>query len=236
MVNCIIVADKESSGFLNKFVEKTSSLTMVGSFSDPGLVKEELIKRKDIDLVFIDLETLKTDCFEFISSLDYKPNIILVSEGGQNAMKAFDFDIVDYLLKPVTYSRFYKAVDKAAKYYSKKEVRNSEDNEIYIKNGSALIKLKLKDIIFIEALENYVILNTNRERFTIHFTMKGIENQLPYKLFYRVHRSFIVNKSSIHAIRENTLDLNVGGKIKNFPIGKSYKDQLLNEINLIAKG
>jgi DNA-binding LytR/AlgR family response regulator len=159
----------------------------------------------------------------------------MVSSSDQNALKAFDFNVIDYMLKPVTYSRFCKAVDKAIKYYSHKEVSNRGDNEIFIKKGSSLVKLKLKDIIYIEALENYATINTNDQRFTIHFTMKGIKNQLPSEIFIRIHRSFIVNKSMIHAIKEDTMDLHFGNSFKNLPVGKSFRDALLNDINLIAR-
>ena len=97
------------------------------------------------------------------------------------------------------------------------------------------MKLKLRDIIFIEALENYVTLTTNDDKFTIHFTMKAIENQLPSGVFIRVHRSYIINKSMIQAIKENTLDLNVGGSLKSIPVGKSFRDSLLNDINVMAR-
>jgi len=100
------------------------------------------------------------------------------------------------------------------------------DNEIFIMKGSSLIKIKLKDIIYIEALENYVTLNTNLERFTIHFTLKAIENQLPSEIFIRVHPSFIVNKSMIQAIKEDSLDLKVGDTLKNLPIDNSFRDFL----------
>jgi DNA-binding LytR/AlgR family response regulator len=99
----------------------------------------------------------------------------------------------------------------------------------------ALAKLKIKDIIYVEALENYVTLNTNDERYTIHFTMKGIQNQLPPGVFIRIHRSFIVNKSMIQAINENNIDLIVGDTFKNLPLGKSFRDSLLNNINLMAR-
>ncbi len=234
-MNCIIVADKASSILLEEFVGKSSSLNLVGTFSDSVSARNQLLKRQDIDLVFIDLDTLGTDSFDFINNLDNHPNIIMVSSSDQNALKAFDFNVIDYMLKPVTYSRFCKAVDKAIKYYSHKEVSNRGDNEIFIKKGSSLIKLKLKDIIYIEALENYATINTNDQRFTIHFTMKGIENQLPSEIFIRIHRSFIVNKSMIHAIKEDTMELHFGNSFKNLPVGKSFRDALLNDINLIAR-
>ena len=98
-----------------------------------------------------------------------------------------------------------------------------------------MVKLKIKDIIYIEALENYVTLNTIERKFTIHFTMKAIENQLPSWIFIRVHRSFIVNKSMIQTIKENSLDLIIGDKLKNIPVGDSFRDPLLNSINMMAR-
>ncbi len=106
--------------------------------------------------------------------------------------------------------RFCKAIDKVIRYFSPKELSTSGDEEIFIKKGSSLVKLKLREIVFVEALENYVTLNTNTDKFTIHFTMKAIENQLPSGVFIRVHRSFIINKSMIQAIKENSLDITVG--------------------------
>jgi DNA-binding LytR/AlgR family response regulator len=234
-MNCIICSDKMSSKFLEEFVAKSSLINLVGTFSDSASVKDQLSKRQDIDLIFLDLEILDMDSFDFISSLEYQPNIIMISSGEENAMKAFDFSVVDYLLKPVTYSRFCKAIDKANRYYSCKEVSNSDDNEIFIKKGSSLVKLKLKDIIYIEALENYITLYTKDEKFTIHFTMKAIENQLPSGIFIRVHRSFIVNKSNIQKITENSLELIIGNQQKTIPIGNSFKDPLLKAINVITR-
>ncbi|MCE5345993.1 MAG: LytTR family DNA-binding domain-containing protein [Bacteroidales bacterium] len=234
-MNCIIGADKKSCNLLEEFVGKSSSLNLVGSFSDIDSVRNQLSGRQDIDIAFLDTDILEMDFFDFLNSLDYQPNIIIVSSSDVNALKAFEHNVVDYLLKPLTYSRFFKAIDKAIKYYLHKEDRNSGDNEIFIKKGSSLVKLKLKDIIYIEALENYVTLNTNDERFTIHFTMKAIENQLPPGIFIRVHRSYIVNKSMIQAIKENSLDLKVGDELKNLTIGKSFRDPLLNNLNMLGR-
>jgi DNA-binding LytR/AlgR family response regulator len=234
-MNCIICANKISSQVLEEFVEKSSSLSLAGTFSDSVSMRNQLSKRKDIDLILLDIDTPEIDVFNFISSFDYKANIIIVSSDDKDALKAFEFNIVDYLLKPVTYARFCKAVDKAIRYYANKEVSNSDANEIFIKKGSSLVKLKIKDIIYIEALENYVTLNTNNEKFTIHFTMKAIEYQLPSETFIRVHRSFIVNISLIKTIKDNSLDLIVGNELRNIPIGHSYREPLLNKINIMAR-
>jgi DNA-binding LytR/AlgR family response regulator len=194
-----------------------------------------LTKRQDIDLVILDILMPEMDGFEIIRSLEFPPNIIIVSSAEEYALKAFDLNVVDYLLKPITYGRFCKAIDKTIRYFARKEGTKGGDEEIFIKKGSSLVKLKLTEIIYIEALENYITLNTNDDKFTIHFTMKAIENQLPSGVFIRVHRSFIINKSMIQTIKENTLDLNIGGSVKSIPVGKSFRDSLLNDINVMAR-
>jgi DNA-binding LytR/AlgR family response regulator len=234
-MNCIICSNKINSKFLEEFVGKASSLNLIGTFSDSASIRDELSKRRDIDLIFLDVEVPEMDINNFINSFNYQANIIIVSSDDKDALKAFEFNVVDYLIKPVTYARFCKAVDKAIRYYANKEVSNSHTNEIFIKKGSALVKLKIKDIIYIEALENNVTLNTNNEKFTIHFTMKGIENQLPSEIFIRVHRSFIVNISLIKTIKENSLDLIIGRELRNIPIGNSFRDQLLNRLKIMSR-
>lgn len=235
-MNCIIVDDDRlTCKILEGYVIKSTSLTLIGTFCDSVEARNILTIRHDIDLIILDIEMPEMNGFDFIGSLDFPPNIIIVSSAEEYALKAFDFNVVDYLLKPVTYGRFCKAIDKTVRYFARKEGNPNGEEEIFIKKGSSLVKLKLRDIIYIEALENYVTLNTNDDKFTIHFTMKAIENQLPSGVFIRVHRSYIINKSMIQSIKENSLDLNIGGSLKNIPVGKSFRDALLNDINVMAR-
>ena len=235
-MNCIIVDDdKMSCKILEGYVKKSTSLNLIGIYNDSVAARNILTERKDIDLVLLDIQMPEMDGFDFIGSLDYPPNIIIISSAEEYAVQAFDFNVVDYILKPVSYGRFCKAIDKTIRYFSHKEAANTGDEEIFIKKSSSLVKLKLKEIIYIEALENYVTLTTGDDRFTIHFTMKAIENQLPSGIFIRVHRSYIINKSMIQAIKENSLDLMVGDTMKSIPVGKSFRDALLNDINVMAR-
>jgi DNA-binding LytR/AlgR family response regulator len=235
-MNCIIVDDDLiTCKILEGYVSKSTSLNLIGTFSDSVAARDIMTKRKDIDLIFLDIQMPEMNGFDFIRSLDFPPNIIIVSSAEEFALKAFDFNVVDYLLKPVSYGRFCKAIDKTIRYFTRKEITNSGDEEIFIKKGSSLVKLKLTEIIYIEALENYVTLNTNDDKFTIHFTMKAIESQLPSGVYIRVHRSYIINKSMIQTIKENSLDLIVGGIVKSIPVGKSFRDSLLNDINVMAR-
>ena len=235
-MKCIIVDDdKLSCKLLEGYVSKYTSLNLVGVFNDPVSARNVITNHKDIDLILLDIKMPEMDGFDFIGSLDHPPNIIIVSGEVEFALKAFDFNVVDFLLKPIAYARFCKAIDKVIRYFAPKETGRSGDEEIFIKKGSSLVKLKLREIVFVEALENYVTLNTNSDKFTIHFTMKAIESQLPSGVFIRVHRSFIINKSMIQAIKENSLDISIGNTIKNIPVGKSFRDSLLNDINVMAR-
>lgn len=234
-MNCIIVDDDPlSCKIIEGYVNKYTGLNLAGSYNDAVEARNILTQRRDIELIFLDIMMPEMNGFDFIGSLESPPNIIVISSAEEHALKAFDFNVVDYLLKPVTYPRFCKAIDKASRYFSKKDAAGN-DEEIFIKSGSSLVKLKLRDIIYVEALENYVTLNTKDEKYTIHFTMKAIESQLPSGVFIRVHRSFIVNKTMIQSIKENLLEINVGKSTKNIPVGKSFRDSLLNEINVMAK-
>ena len=235
-MNCIIVDDdKLSCKLLEGYVNKYASLNLTGVFNDPVSARNEIARQKDVDLILLDVKMPEMDGFDLIGSLDHPPNIIIVSGGGEFALKAFDFNVVDFLLKPISYARFCKAIDKVVRYFAPKEISKSGDEEIFIKKGSSLVKLKLREIVFVEALENYVTLNTNTDKFTIHFTMKAIESQLPSGVFIRVHRSFIINKSMIQSIKESSLDIMVGHTLRNIPVGKSFRDSLLNDINVMAR-
>jgi DNA-binding LytR/AlgR family response regulator len=237
-MNCIVVDDdKLSCKIIEGYVKRYSTLNLVGSYNDAVEARNILTRRHDIDLIFLDIMMPEMNGFDFITSLEFPPNIIVISSAEEFALKAFDFDVVDYLLKPISYGRFCRAIDKVTRYHNRRDAASTGtgDEEIFIKNGSSLVKLKLRDIVYVEALENYVTLNTNDEKYTIHFTMKAIESQLPSAIFTRVHRSFIVNKTKIQAIKENSLDLNLGNTVKNIPVGKSFRENLLNEINVMVR-
>lgn len=238
-MNCIIVDDDVlSCRVIESFVEKSSSLSLVGTFTDAITARDALMTNRDIGLIFLDIQMPEMNGFDLIASLDNPPNIIVVSSSDNYAFKAYDLNVVDYLLKPVNYGRFCRAVDKALRFFSRKENMVSPtggDQEIFIKKGSSLVKLKFRDIIYIEALENYITLATADEKYTIHFTMKAMEGQLPSGLFIRAHRSYIINKAMIQTIREKSLDLRVGTAEKSIPLGKSFRDGLLNDINVMAK-
>ena len=235
-MNCIIIDDdKLSRRVIEEFINKTESLVLIGSFPAAVDAINFLKLHENIDLIFLDIEMPEMSGIDFLGTLKNAPQIIIISSKGKYAIDAFEFDVTDYLLKPASYARFFKAIDKVLSRTQKNSLSSNNRDEIYIKKNSSLVKLKYEDILWVEALENYVIFNTFNDKFTIHFTMKALEMKLPSSKFSRVHRSFIVNTSSISEIDDNTIIIRTEEGNKTVPIGKSYRDNLLNDLNLISK-
>jgi DNA-binding LytR/AlgR family response regulator len=233
-MNCIIIDDDlMSRKIIEEFVARTDQLNLVNSYENAVDAINAFSNEEDIDLIFLDIEMPEMSGIDFLKTLQNPPQIIIISSKDKYALDAFNYDVIDYLLKPITYSRFFKAINKANVRFKNKV--DSKENEIFIKKNSALVRLKYDEILWIEALENYVIFNTFTDRYTIHFTMKAIEQKLPAHQFTRVHRSFIVNTSSINVIEDNSVIIKTKDGSKSIPIGKSYKDKLMGDINLIAK-
>ncbi|GAI05956.1 unnamed protein product, partial [marine sediment metagenome] len=143
----------------------------------------------------------------------------------------------DYLIKPISKSRFYKAVDKALNNFNQsRDVARNVSTEIFIKKDlTTLVRLKYDDILWIEALANHVVFYTETEKYVIYFSMKSVIKKLPASKFKRVHRSYIVNINKIKFIKNNSIVLDKKGRKKAIPIGKLYKDKFIAEINIIEK-
>ncbi len=233
MNSIIIDDDLMSRRIIEEFVNRTDQLNLLSSYENAVDAINAFNSEEDIDLIFLDIEMPEMSGIDFLETLTNPPQIIIISSKDKYALDAFNYDVTDYLLKPISYSRFFKAVNKANVRFKNKV--DTKDNEIFIKKNSALVRLKYEDILWVEALENYVIFNTFSDKYTIHFTMKAIEQKLPSNRFTRVHRSYIVNTSSIKVIEDNSVIIKTHDGAKSIPIGKSYKDKLMGDINLIIK-
>jgi DNA-binding LytR/AlgR family response regulator len=236
-MNCIIIEDdKLSSRIIEEFVNKTDELNHVHSFSNAVDAINALKKDDNVQIIFLDIELPDMSGMELLDSLELNPQVIVISSKEKYAVDAFDHEVTDYLVKPITYSRFIKAIERARK---RMQMRNGVDSigkeEIFIKKNSTLVKLRYDQILWVEALENYVIFNTFDDKYTIHFTMKAIEQKLPHAKFTRVHRSYIVNTGCIEVIEDNSVLIKTQDGTKTIPIGKSYKDRLMGDINLMVK-
>jgi DNA-binding LytR/AlgR family response regulator len=235
-MNCVVIDDdKLSRKVVESYIERTDFLTFGASYPSAIEAINNIKKDEPIDLIFLDIEMPEMSGMEFLNNLSTAPQIIIISSKEQYALEAFEYDVTDYLLKPISYSRFFKAVQKAHTRYKNSSSFVQDKNEIFIKSNSSLIRLNYDDILWIEALENYVVVNTYQEKYTIHFTMKAIEEKMPSARFSRIHRSYIVNLSKIEMIEDNSVVIDTEAGQKPIPIGKSYRDKLMGDINLMTR-
>lgn len=234
-MNCIIIEDyEESRKLVEIFVKKTRMLNLVGSYESAVDAINDIDQKANVELVLLDIELPEMSGMEYLRTLQIQPVVIILSAQEKYALEAYEYDVTDYILKPITYARFYKAVSKAYTRWKKdRNIQKSQD-EIFVRKGSSLVKFNFHEILWIEALENYVLLNTIREKLTVHFTMKAILEKLPPDFFQQVHRSYIVNLNKIQLIKNNNLFITEGPEAKRIPIGKSYKDQLFSSLNLMS--
>ncbi len=234
-MKCIIIDDdKVSRLVIKQYIKKTNSLQLVSSFED-AIIATNFFSKNDIDLIFLDIEMPEMNGIELLENTTNLPQIIIISAKEKYALQAIEYDIVDYLLKPVSYARFFKAVKKAQDKYrnDKQEIKNKS---IFIKSSSSsFIRLFYDDILWIEALENYVVINTIDDKHTIHFTMKAIINELPNDKFKRIHRSYIVNIDKISMIENNMVVIKMNNNNKMLSVAKSYKEKLMSYINVVTK-
>ncbi|MFO8021941.1 MAG: LytTR family DNA-binding domain-containing protein [Perlabentimonas sp.] len=234
-MKCIIIDDDQMScRVLEDYVNRTSFLNLQKSFTNAVDAINYMKDGNKVNLILLDIEMPEMSGIDFLNTLSKPPQIIIVSSREKYALEAFEYSVTDYLLKPVTYARFFKAANKALENFDKIQ-QGGDEQEIFIKKSNSLVKIKYSEILWIEALENYVVINTKNDKFTIHFTMKAIENQMPGNQFKRVHRSFIVNIREIFSIEDNNVVIKLPDGRKLIPIGKSYRDKLLKEINLMNK-
>jgi two-component system LytT family response regulator len=228
-MQCLIVDDDPMSvAMLSHLVEKTDFLSLQGTFQDP-LAAASYLGSHAIDLLFLDIEMPGMTGLEMLGALTAPPKVIIVSSKGDHALAAFDFDVVDYLLKPVSHSRFLKAVMKAKDRVQKDEEMVFKGNSIFVKSDAVLVKLDIRDILWIEALADYVAIVTTQKKHVCHSTMKAIESRLPAGQFVRIHRSYIVRLDRIDAIEDNSVS--VDGKL--IPVGGTYREGLMNLLDFI---
>lgn len=233
-INCVVVEDDlVAQTVLEVLIKKTAFLDLKKSFDDP-VVASAYLKNEKVDLIFLDMEMPGISGLQLIGLLDYKPCVIIVSDKQQYALEAFEHNVVDYLLKPVSeYSRFLKAVLKVKDILEAREktqtVRPSKSTPLFVKVDSLLHNIDLKSILWIEAYGDYVKINTEEKMLMVLSTLKAIEGKLPDDQFVRVHRSYIVNVKRIDNIDPNNLQ--IGSKI--LPISASHREGLINKINLL---
>jgi DNA-binding LytR/AlgR family response regulator len=229
-INCIVIDDEPLArkGMIN-FINEISFLNPVAAYSNP-VEALEVVSTQDIKLIFLDIQMPKMTGLEFLKTLPDPPVTIITSAFPNHALESFELNVMDYLIKPIPFERFVKAVNKAKDFFELKEKAGSEkkaaDNYFFIKCENRYEKIVLDELLYVEALQNYVVLYTINKRLISYLTFKSIEEYLPENRFLKVQRSYIVSLSHIDSIEGN--EIKIGNK--NISISRANKDEILNII------
>jgi len=227
MIRCLAVDDESyASDIIAAFINKTPFLTLVSTTTN-AFEALNLVQNGQVDLVFLDIQMPELTGIQFLKICGDKCKVILTTAYPEYALDGFDLDVVDYLLKPISYERFYKAAQKAQQIIApaQNEVVNqpaTTNDFIFIKGDTKnkFIKVNYNEILYIEGLKNYVSVYTANQRIVTYQALRELETQLPQPPFYRVHKSYIVSLEKIKMIDGNTLYIGD----QSIPIGDTYKE------------
>ena len=225
MLTCLIVEDEPlARNLLTEYVSKISDLRLVEACSSP-LVALEILRKQHIDILFLDIQMPELTGISFLKVLQNKPYVILTTAYSQYALEGYEHDVVDYLLKPITFERFLRAVDKVnqriqspSKSVSETPQKSAADF-VFVKDGTKLVKIQLGDILYVEGLKDYVAIHTKSQKVVTLQRMKSLEDQLPSDRFIRIHHSFIVAVHAIDAVHKG--EVKIGTAM--LPVSESYR-------------
>ena len=221
-LRCIITDDERMARKgLQGYVEKLDFLELVAVCED-AIQLGNVLKEQTIDLIFLDIEMPYLSGVEFLSGIANPPKIIIVSAYEQYALKGYELDVADYLLKPVSFERFMKAVNKVYDWFEKEKPDNSQPTSIFVKTSQKYEKVSFEDILFIEGMENYISIQTTENKFIAHSKLSAFFQKLPPRNFVQIHKSFVVNMDKVTSLEGNLL----GIESYKLPVSRNYRAQI----------
>ncbi len=238
-MNCLIIDDESAArAIVSQLCKSEGSLNVIEEFSN-AIQAIKYLNQHEVDLIFLDIHMPDFTGFDLIQTLKNPPRVILTTSDKQFAIDAFEYDcIVDYLVKPIELPRFIKAVEKARKFKSTAKVEEEakaaqeakeEDQQLYINIDRRLIKIEIPSINLVEAKGDYILIKTKEKNYTVHSTLKKIEEKLPNELFLKVHRSYVINLKRIIDIEDNSVL--IGKDV--IPVSRSNRPELMKRLNLL---
>lgn len=232
-VKCIIVDDEPLAiEVLKSHIEKIESLEIVASCQH-ALEAYELLTRKKADLIFLDIQMPGMKGTDFLRNLKNPPRVIITTAYREYALEGYDLDVVDYLVKPISFERFFKAVNKfltpvaEPEVITLRETGTMPDPFIYVRINKKVHKILIQDIIYADSIKDYITIHTAQRKITAKHTLTAFEELLPEKDFLRIHRSYIVAIHKITGFTANSIE--VPGI--ELPIGRNYKQHVFNTLN-----
>jgi DNA-binding LytR/AlgR family response regulator len=229
-IKCIIADDEPfAQKGLEEYIREVEFLELV-AVCDNAMEAYPLIKKDKAELIFLDIEMPELSGIDFLKSLKHIPAVIFTTAYPEYALQGYDLDVIDYLVKPISFHRFLKAVNKAKHFLAdkfKNPAQAAEENDyFFLKVNYQVEKIFYKDILFIEALQNYVAIHFTGKKIISYMTISGMEKKLPLNLFMRIHKSYIVALDKINMITGNKLIIDT----HKLPVSRNIKDKLMHVI------
>ncbi|RPD98797.1 DNA-binding response regulator [Aureibaculum marinum] len=228
-VKCLIIDDEPLAiNVIKNYVSQINDATLVNTFSN-AVDALNFLKNNTVDLIFLDINMPLLDGLSFIKSLEHKPEIIITTAHVEFAVKSFELDVLDYLVKPIAFPRFLKAMNKVFKIYNDKSSHHliPEKPYLFIKiDKKKLKKIYLDELLVVESLKDYLKITTVTDRFIIHQTLSSFTDQLPPENFIRIHRSYTIAIDKVDTIEGNSLEI-AGVR---YTIGRTYIDDVKSKI------
>ncbi len=233
-IKCVITDDEPiARKGIRGYIENIDFLQLVGECED-ALQLNKFLVDEPVDLVFLDIEMPRLSGMDLLAQLNNPPKVIIISAYERYALKGYELDVVDYLLKPVSFERFLKAVNKVRDLFENAPKATDDNSYLFVKSNKLLKKVVLTDILFVESMENYVVIYTHTTKEVVCMSLKVLLEHLPAEQFLQVHRSYVVNKSMIQAIEGNQLVIG----IHKIPVARNLREEvfrILLEDKLISK-
>jgi DNA-binding LytR/AlgR family response regulator len=236
ILTCAIIDDEEINRLtLEHYISLTDSLQLVVSMDDALQGLNYFRAGNRVDVLFLDVQMPQLNGLDLLRVLSDPPIVILTTAHEDFAVDAFELRVTDYLVKPFDYARFSRAVERALQQHTATVAAPAApagppDNDLFVKVNNKMIRINFDDVIYIEALSDYVVIVTEKQKFIVYTTMKALDARLPFDHFVRVHRSYILNMRRIEAIEDGSA-LVPGGH--HVPIGKSYQEAFFRKLNRI---
>ncbi|WP_350293652.1 LytTR family DNA-binding domain-containing protein [uncultured Croceitalea sp.] len=231
MVLKVIIIDDEplAINVLESHTDKIEQLNVVKTFSN-AVNASMFLQNNAVDIIFLDINMPVLDGFGFLETLKEKPMIVITSAHAEYALKSYEVEAIDYLVKPVSFPRFLKSVNRIIDLLSKSESKSPKTNanpSIFIKiDNKKLQKVYLNEILVVESLKDYIRIKTTSDKYIIHKTLTGFTEELPADKFIRIHRSYTVAIDKIQSVEGNSVEID---DIR-YTIGRSYCDEVKKKI------
>lgn len=228
-LNCLVIDDEPlARNVLREYIEDTPFLQLVAEAADP-IEGNSLLAAHDIDLIFLDVQMPKMTGVDFLAHLNPILPVIITTAHPQYAIRGYDLDVIDYLLKPIRFERFLKATNKARDFLLRQKGRGGPYDFFFVKCNQKIEKILFDDVLFIQGMANYVIIHTAQKRYVTYLTFKGIQAMLPRDLFIRTHKSYVVSLAAVQNIENDEMRI----ADQRVPIGKTFKPGVMKQINTL---